>query len=185
MAMLFVFHSAPLPAAAAGTGGRIALAAVQVVWRGEGGWAVRGAPFRQHDALFRTFSEIEPTPAGIAAFTRQFASSWAVVDGLAVDKDGRLVLFLPRSAEEKRPFDWRDQVFDLRQCVRLWDLVRAGDDRGLARHIRWQSDAARGLSIHYDSHPDLNPGNSPSPPDKRVTALIASADTDPELLQSL
>jgi hypothetical protein len=156
------------------------------VWRSDRGWEARVSPsFRRHEALFRTFAEIGPSAAGIETFSREFSSPGAPVERLAVDRGGRLILFISRNPPEiTQSADWCDQVLDLRRCVHLWDLLRAGDEHGLARHIRWRSDAG-GLSVHYDSHPDLDPGASPPPPDKRVTSVIASAATDRELLQCL
>jgi hypothetical protein len=108
------------------------------------------------------------------------------VDRTAVDKDGGLVLFVSRQPTvTKQLAAWRDEILDLRRCVHLWDLLSSGDEPAVARHIRWQSAPVGGFSVHYDSHPHLKPGTSPSPPDQRETSLIVSTETDRELMECL
>ena len=139
-----------------------------------------------NDALFRTFVESEVTSDGIEQFICRFASPWAPIERATVDNRGHLLLFVSSGAREKKfPSNWPDQVLDLRRCVRLWDLVRACDEDRLAQHIRWQDGPGGRLSVHYDSHPDLEPGATALPPDQRTTAVIVSAETDPALFNSL
>ncbi len=139
---------------------------------------------KPNDALFRTFADTQVTREGIDEYIRRFASPLAPIEYGAVDKRGQLHLFVSTD-NQKLSSDWPKQILDMRRCVQLWDLVRAGDQDRLARHIKWQADADGQLAVHYDSHPDLKPGSAAALPDQRVTAAIVSADSPPALFSSL
>src|SRR5690349_18271696 len=77
---------------------------------------------RTHDALFRTLAETEVTSEGIEHFIRNVVSPWSPIELSGMDPEGRMHLFVPKTAEKRLPPGWRDQILDLRRCVHLWDL---------------------------------------------------------------
>jgi hypothetical protein len=70
----------------------------------------------------------------------------------------------------------------MRRLTYLWDLIQRNYEEGLARHIRWEEDPPEGPCIRFDSHPGPVSGGAPSLGGVRISEVIASAASDPELL---
>jgi len=91
---------------------------------------------RPFTGLHRTFADVEPTPEGIVRFADEY--------GMLTHGEN-----LAGSAYWGEPLTlWREQVFAMRRCLRLWDAVRGDDAETLARHVRWhhRHDADAGAS---------------------------------------
>jgi hypothetical protein len=136
------------------------------------------------DAPFRTFAETPATTDGIEEFISRFASPSAPINQGAVDNRGWVYLSVSTNREKRLPSDWLDQIRDLRQCVELWDLVRANDQKELARHIKWQQQPDGRFAVYYESHPSLKSSSRAVPPVQATTEIVSS-ENDPAFLSSL
>lgn len=100
----------------------------------EGG---RYDPLQEKPALYREFAETDPTPEGIL----RFANQWGGLEKYGVDfrpKDE--VKFPPRGPSEDPYFmcyhgetfeTWEDSISMLRSSIQLWDMIQAGDIKGI------------------------------------------------------
>jgi hypothetical protein len=138
------------------------------------------------EALFQVLGAIDPTPAGIESFARQFAGLRTGIHAFGKNKAGRLVVIVPSDSATSgdNGSDWKEQILSLRRCVRMWELLRSGNSEQLARHIQWRTDSG-GLAVCFDSRPDLDPGCPAPPPDERVVEEIASVRKNREVLGEL
>ena len=102
----------------------------------EGGWY---DPLNENPALYREFVEIEATPEGIL----RFANQWGRLETHGVDfrpKDE--VKFPPPNPVD--PFsrdyvgetveNWKHHISLLRGQIQLWDMIQAGDIKGIKEH---------------------------------------------------
>jgi hypothetical protein len=130
------------------------------------------SPLKDSWALYRILAETPPTPDGILAFANRY---------------GRL----GKGVERKTPWDiatqsqypwveplthWKWRILALREILRMWDLVTAGDRQALAKHLIWHSasrvleyrghsqellkfsnDWLAGVGPRQKGHPDLFP----------------------------
>jgi hypothetical protein len=103
------------------------------------------APLREEPALFMKFSETE----AVVTFREEesvdegilgFVNRYGLLGGDAARgrpvrrKYGRL----PSSWYGDAPRNVRTHVLWIREAIRLWDLVRRGDQKGLAASFRWE-----------------------------------------------
>ena len=129
-------------------------------------------------ALFRNFAELRPDEGSILAFAGRHGSLCRFE-------------FFPATRTESvggSPMcgtlliNWQDNISAMQRLVGLWDLLREPDRERLAAHILWQETATEGLSVHFDSHPDGGSAGGPALGFQRTRAVIASRDSEPELL---
>jgi hypothetical protein len=109
------------------------------------------APLQEKIALYRELSAAAPTPDGILAFANRYGHLGKnAEEGAEVEAaDG---VSPRRFAAVERLKEWRNVIVWLREAVRLWDLVRAKDDRRLAEVIRW---VAPGV-VRYEAPPEVS-----------------------------
>jgi hypothetical protein len=127
----------PEPALTTGRGHR-----EQVRWR----WY---QPLREDPALFRNFAGLLPYQGHVAGFlpyqghVLDFARRYGLLgEPQAVEiKPGDLEVEASawRGFMQAEPLSfWVRQITEMRHALELWDLVRAGDEDGLRKHIRWE-----------------------------------------------
>ena len=89
--------------------------------------------------MFRTFVETPLTPSGYLGFARKFGL-------LTVRDDSDLSfeqLVVPELYDEdtivsgEGLIGWFEQGWLMGEAVKLWDLARAQDAKGLSRYLRW------------------------------------------------
>jgi hypothetical protein len=128
---------------------------------------------------FLDLADVEPTPEGLAHFREQFASlpkkekgCAAVVHSATGHVVGRILgckPSLPNDEELSR------EAVAMRQCVRLWQLIDAGNTEELSRRIRWELDKEGTPFVQYHGGADVRPGQPVPAP-----VVIASASVYPE-----
>jgi hypothetical protein len=142
---------------------------------------------RLHGALFRDFADADSTPEGLRAFLDEHADLGTPPTGLSVPKPGTAVFVFPYDYKGEGPDDRAIlEKLMMKRCIRLWDMVRRDDRRGLARHIRRfdhpkeKLDWAHYCDFFYDSHPELPRHQQAPPPDIREKSKIFLGNTDPD-----
>jgi hypothetical protein len=135
---------------------------------------------QRRQTLFLDLAGTAPTPEGMAQFRQRFGDRPA--GGAVVDADTGHVLSRIVGCNPSLPGDeeLRQEILALRQCVRLWELVRDDQIDALKRYIRWQPDPEGGYSVVYNAGADVPPDQpAPSP------VVIASASVYPELRRQM
>ncbi len=94
----------------------------------------------EETGLFRTFSEIDPTPEGILEFANQY---------------GRL---LDLGSALSGKFDtyhlWQETILSMRQVIELWDLIQKRDKKKLSAYFHLEkSQLIRGRHLYFDGKP--------------------------------
>jgi hypothetical protein len=113
-----------------------------------------------HVGLFRTFAELSPKRDQILSFAKRWGMLTAGIWIVEEDKSTTIL---------GEPLDlWTKQIADMSVALRLWELVKAGDSVGLRQFIRWPDQS----SVRFGR------------PDHRGFRVIASRDTNPDLLQT-
>jgi hypothetical protein len=99
---------------------------------------VEYAPLKDTLSLYRIFAETKPTLDGILAFANRYGTLRQEVECYALrEGDGTrpgLQLVEPLS-------EWRWRILWLRDLVRLWDLVAAGNRKALAKVLQCRKPA--------------------------------------------
>jgi hypothetical protein len=130
--------------------------------------------------LFRIFAEVNPDENGILTFANRHGDlrgEWS-----CLSRGGREIR--SHSALEGEPLDiWQGQIAAMQRLTGLWNLILREDEEALARHIRWEREPTEGLCVRFDSHPGPVSGGAPSLGAARISEVIASAESGPELLR--
>jgi hypothetical protein len=142
-------------------------------------------PLRDHTALFKTFSETEPTESGILGFIERFglllaANTTPVMKtsrGSSSGKTGADVL-----AFHAEPYDfWRREICTMRFANMIWEMLGERDSDDLVgRFIAWRKDAAGPCAVEFNTHPRLSLDKSPPAPDVRIVETIATREEGTE-----
>jgi hypothetical protein len=104
-------------------------------WAGGELRRIPGAAFRVYEplkepvAFYRELARTPPTRDGVLAFANEYGELSPAREQLA-----------PASTLGQ----WRRQIADLAECVKVWDLLRAGDLAGLRELFHWE-----GGRVHY------------------------------------
>jgi hypothetical protein len=93
------------------------------------------APLQEATALFRTFSEVNPSKEGILDFANQYGSLGVATFFRAATGPPE-VLAYGRFGE--RLDVWSQEILRMKEAVTLLDLVRARNEAGLSRLLRWR-----------------------------------------------
>ncbi len=71
----------------------------------------------EETGLFRTFSEIDPTPEGILEFANQYGLLLAATESVLSNKERDYYSL------------WRDTILSMRQVIKLWYLIQKRDKK--------------------------------------------------------
>jgi hypothetical protein len=141
------------------------------------------APYRplsdfQFLGLFRVFSEVKLSREAILAFADEYGA-------LGITRPGYINYEWPPDREGETLNDWVWQIEKMRQAIKVWDLLQAGDHKGLSRFIRWGHRVSPGGIPNsgpywwfYRSHPDtivpnVEPPGVPAWPGERTDEMLA------------
>ncbi len=144
-------------------------------------------PLAEYPTLFRKFAATPATESGILEFANRYGCLGEQrFTGQTLTEEPNHLLGIAGE-----PFElWRLQIGYIARAIQLWDLIRIGDWRGLARYIRWKVGEEKNevgelvpiKRVTYTSHPDLPPGKGPRPPDFLSAATITATNYNPEWL---
>jgi len=140
---------------------------------------------RVSDGMFLRFADAA-TLQGLADFVRRYGTaSTDTVKSVAVFRhgDNELKLLVTNGHVAESLGRWEDSARAMRECVRLWRLIRNRDLNRLRRHIRWESDEA-GLSVRFHGPVNAEAG-SPEDDTPENPVVIASAAVRPEVFRRL
>src|SRR5205823_3592409 len=130
-------------------------------------------PLREFNALFQTFAQTEVSEAGVLAFANKFGCLGGEAGAVITDENKILQPGEPLH-------NWACEILTMRRMITLWELATRRDRLGLSRFIQWQDDQR----VLYQSHRDLPPNAAPSPPERRISAVIAAKEIRPEVFSS-
>jgi hypothetical protein len=141
----------------------------------------RASPLRPEPdaALFRNFAELRPDKAAVLAFANAHGN---LHDGIELRPATRTESVSGSPLRGTLLATWLFQLSGAQRVIGLWDLLRAGDCERLAQHLQWQATAKGGMLIDFDSHPGGR-GGGPALGFQRTRAVVASRDSEPELLK--
>ena len=104
----------------------------------------RYAPLRDALALYRILAETEPTLEGILGFARSYGRLGKGIERPTVNdrsvelgESGRAQVEVVHSYVEPLAH-WQTFIVYLRELVRIWDCVQAGNRKALAKVLRWE-----------------------------------------------
>jgi hypothetical protein len=114
----------------------------------------RYLPLRQHNGLFRTFADLEPTDAGILAFANAYGPLGGALSK-TVSRTGKVPeLFYAELLDE-----WREMILSMKTLVGIWEGVRSKNQQFLKRLVHWHPNtvvATVGSSTEVIAAPDLD-----------------------------
>ncbi len=109
----------------------------------DGGSFVEYFPLQERESLYRVLASVDPTPEGILAFVRDYGFLGAPLsdlqNGAEIDPTVHQEFF------HEFIWEWKSLVLQLREYVRVWDLIEGGDTAALSENFRWEGDT----SIEY------------------------------------
>ncbi len=114
----------------------------------------RFAPLAE-TGLFREFAGTAPTPEGVLAFANKYGLlGGRVAAEIELDRQAG------RAAALGEPLSaWRDQIFFIREALRLWEDTRAGNVERLAKVIRKREVSGdEGVEYQAEEHPSNEVG---------------------------
>jgi hypothetical protein len=126
-------------------------------------------PLAGNLSLYRALAAVDPTGEGILAFVERYGRLGKGVETSADLPNGRHGIVEPFGT-------WRTVIVWLRETVRLWDMIEAGDSDGLASVIKWDGKGAVRYCVPAAVGELLWPGWENLPEDYRRQAEKREAD---------
>jgi len=101
----------------------------------------RYAPMAKYEVLYRTFAELDPSPAGLLGFANTYGllGLWGNV------WPGGTPTAMPVHGEPVA--HWQDAIRDLREALMVWDVLQRHDQEALARWVLRQETTDGVLSL--------------------------------------
>jgi hypothetical protein len=132
-------------------------------------------PLRDERALFIVFSETELTDEGVLGFVNSFG-----LLGAPASRNARPEVWNDPATHERgdAPGEVLQHVRWMREAIRLWKLVQAGDQEGLADSFRWEGTDTVLYLRPEDSPPGIDVGWG------ERAVVLTSPGRRPELLAS-
>ena len=130
------------------------------------------APLAECTGLFRIFAQTEPTQQGILEFARLYGRlghPQISIAPLHPPEEGQT--WSAESIEH-----WKDAILSMRFAIRLWDLAKVGDTKGLAQYVRW-FDADRVVCASHAKWWSAKP-STPLPPGERSWTISRHITVD-------
>jgi hypothetical protein len=126
----------------------------------------------KHSALFKVFASTDPTPAGALSFANKYGAlggptSRAVKRSAATDPvNGQPLWF------------WRREILGMKHAVDVWEAVKRGDSKFLARYVRWHEpgEASRPGFTYTGPPNDWNMTLTPPSSMPEIDAMLVPGD---------
>jgi hypothetical protein len=129
-------------------------------------------PLREFNGLFQTFAQTEVSEAGVSTFANKYGCLGGAAGARIETTDGNKNLTYGEPLH-----NWAFEILTMRRMIALWELAIRRDRLGLSRFIQWKAEQG----VLYESHPHLPPNAPASPPDRRITKVIAAQEIKPEI----